>query len=111
MKEIIALIRPNKVDATKKALEALELPAFTGRSVRGRGKAAVNITSGNMLIAKTEMVQKRMFIIATEDKNVDKIVRMIIDVNNTGMPGDGKIFVLPISSSYRVREGRDVESK
>ena len=104
MKEIIALIRPNKVDATKKALEALELPAFTGRSVRGRGKAA------DMLIAKTEMVQKRMLIIAAQDKNVDKIVKAIMMVNNTGMPGDGKIFVLPIASSYRVREGKAVET-
>ena len=110
MKEVIALIRPNKVDATKKALEALELPAFTGRSVRGRGKAAVNITSGDMLIAKTEMVQKRMLIIAAQDKNVDKIVKTIMMVNNTGMPGDGKIFVLPIASSYRVREGKAVET-
>lgn len=111
MKEIIALIRPNKVDATKKALEAIELPAFTGRTVRGRGKAAVDITSGSIFVAKTDMVSKRMMIIAAEDKNVDKIVREIINVNNTGMPGDGKVFVLPICSSYRVREGMPVEAK
>lgn len=109
MKEIIALIRPAKVDATKKALEAIDLPAFTGRSVLGRGKAAVNLISGDLMIAKTELVSKRMMIIAAEDKNVDKIVREIINVNNTGMPGDGKIFVLPILSAYRVSEGVSVK--
>lgn len=105
MKEIIALIRPSKVDDTKKALEAIGLPAFTGRSVMGRGKASVNITTGNILIAKTDMVSKRMMIIAMEDKYIDKIIREIINVNRTGMPGDGKIFVLPICSTYRVSEG------
>ena len=44
MKEIIAIIRPSMVEDTKKALEAVGLPAFTGRKVVGRGKAAVNIT-------------------------------------------------------------------
>ncbi|MDD3137946.1 MAG: P-II family nitrogen regulator [Lachnospiraceae bacterium] len=107
MKEIIALIRPTKVDDTKKALEAIELPAFTGRSVRGRGKAALNITNG-ILVVKTEMVTKRMMIIEAEDKYVNKIVQVIINVNSTGMPGDGRVFVVPVLSTYKVSEGMPV---
>lgn len=105
MKEITALIRPNKVDETKKALAEAGFPAFTGRSVHGRGKASVDVMSENVVIAKTGMVQKRMMIIAAEDADVDKIVQIIINVNHTGMPGDGKIYVVPITSTYRVSKG------
>ncbi|MBQ4529237.1 MAG: P-II family nitrogen regulator [Lachnospiraceae bacterium] len=108
MKEIIALIRPSKIDDTKKALEAIGNPEFTGRKVMGKGKLAVNITQGDIIISKSNMVPKRMFIIAVEDKDVEKVVNTIMYVNNTGMPGDGKIFVLPITSSYRIRTGEKV---
>lgn len=108
MKEIIALIRPSKIEDTKKALEAIGNPQFTGRKVVGRGKVAVNITQGDIILSKSDMVPKRMFIIAAEDKDVEKIVNTIMYVNNTGAPGDGKIFVLPISSSYRIRTGEKV---
>lgn len=108
MKEIIALIRPSKIEDTKKALEAIGTPEFTGRKVIGRGKVAVNITQGDIVLSKSDMVPKRMFIIAVEDKDVEKVVNTIMYVNTTGMPGDGKIFVLPIASSYKIRTGEKV---
>jgi nitrogen regulatory protein PII 2 len=40
-----------------------------------------------------------------DDTAVQKVVKTIIDVNSTGNPGDGKIFVIPILESYRVRDG------
>ena len=52
MKEIIVIIRPAMAEATKKALEAVGLPAFTGRKVLGRGKAAVNITQSDLTVLK-----------------------------------------------------------
>ena len=106
MKEIIAIIRPSMVEDTKKALEAVGLPVFTGRKVVGRGKAAVNITQSNLTMVKSDMVPKRMFIIAVKDEDVDKVIHAVTLVNSTGMPGDGRIFVLPITDTYRISAGR-----
>lgn len=90
----------------KKTLEAVGLPAFTGRKVVGRGKAAVNITQSNLTMVKSDMVPKRMFIIAVKDEDVDKVIHAVTLVNSTGMPGDGRIFVLPITDTYRISAGR-----
>jgi nitrogen regulatory protein PII 2 len=40
-----------------------------------------------------------------EDKDVEKAVETVIEANQTGNPGDGRIFVLPIAEAYRVRDG------
>lgn len=105
MKEITALIRPSKVEDTKAALAAVGIPAFTGRKVFGRGKKGVDIKEGGKVIGKTSILSKRMFIIACEDKDVKKVINTIILVNQTGEPGDGKIFVTPLVESYRISTG------
>ena len=69
MKEIMCIIRLNKVNQTKDALAEAGFPSITCR----------------------------------------KVLETIIDVNKTETPGDGKIFVLPIEESYRVRDGKSGE--
>lgn len=105
MKEITALIRPSKVDDTKQALAAVGLPAFTGRKVFGRGKKAVDVFENGKVVSKSDIVPKRMFIIAVGDDDVKKAVDIIMLVNRTGQPGDGRIFVTPIDESYRISTG------
>lgn len=102
MKEIIAIIRPNKVVETKKALADAGLPGFTGRTVRGRGKEPVDITLPNHIIMKTAMMQKRELIIEVEDEMASKVIDIIMEVNSTGNQGDGRIFVLPVNDSYTI---------
>jgi nitrogen regulatory protein PII 2 len=51
------------------------------------------------------LIPKRWLTIVAPDRLIKKIVDTIIEVNRTGKPGDGKIFVLPISEVYRVRTG------
>ena len=46
-----------------------------------------------------------MLTVVCRDDLVDDVVQTIIDVNQTGNPGDGKIFVLPVSDAVRVRTG------
>ena len=45
-----------------------------------------------------------------DDENVNEVVRKIIEVNQTGHPGDGKIFVSSISEAYRIRTGESGEA-
>ncbi len=109
MKEIIALIRPSKVEDTKKALEAIGLPGMTGRRVMGKGKKPVELSDdeGNLLM-KSYMMPKRKIIIEVDDNDVDKVVTIITLVNSTGAQGDGRIFVLPVLSSYEIRTGKKI---
>ncbi|MDF2537493.1 MAG: nifI5 [Herbinix sp.] len=120
MKEVMAIVRQNKVNVTKEALAETGIPAFTCRRVLGRGKKLIDMTllrsivdsgeipatsQGEYLSETSRLISKRVFTIIVEDSEVNKVVNTIIDVNCTGNAGDGKIFVLPISENYRVRNG------
>ncbi len=120
MKELMAIIRQNKVNVTKEALASAGIPAFTCRKVLGRGKKLIDMTllrsivdsgevpatpTGEYISESQRLISKRVFTMIVEDGDVDKVVNTIMDVNSTGNPGDGKIFILPIYESYRIRNG------
>ncbi len=120
MKEIMAIIRPNKVNATKTALVGAGFPSFTCQVALGRGKKLMDRTLASAIIEEGEipsdsigealseplrLISKRYFTLIVEEEDVEPIVKIICEVNCTSSPGDGKIFVLPINDSYRVRNG------
>ncbi len=120
MKEVMAIVRQNKVNVTKEALANAGIPGFTCRKVLGRGKKLIDMTlltsivdsgiipdgaAGEYLSETTRLIPKRVFTMVVEDTDVKKTVETIMEVNSTGNPGDGKIFVLPILENYQVRNG------
>lgn len=120
MKEVMAIVRLNKVNVTKQALADNGFPAYTCRKVLGRGKKSVDLKLVQTIIEEEELpispltenltevgrlIPKRIFNLIVNDEDVKKVVDTIIDVNSTGNPGDGKIFVLPILDAYRIRNG------
>ncbi|WP_070000133.1 P-II family nitrogen regulator [Cellulosilyticum sp. I15G10I2] len=120
MKEVMAIIRLNKVNQTKEALASAGYPAFTCRKVLGRGKKKVDFSMVESVIADgvipatavgehltegARLIPKRVFTLIVSDDDVEKVVDIIIQTNTTGNPGDGKIFVIPIMESYQVRSG------
>ncbi len=109
MKEIIALIRPEKAEDTKKALEAIGLGAFTGRRVMGKGKMPIDVKDGEgQVIMKSYLLPKRLLVIEAADEDVERIITIITLVNSTGEKGDGRIFVVPVESSYSIHSGEKV---
>ncbi|OIO02579.1 MAG: nitrogen fixation protein NifHD [Desulfovibrionaceae bacterium CG1_02_65_16] len=113
MKEIIAIIRPKKMRATKDALEAAGFPCFLALSVLGRGhqrgiagEVACEIPAelkaqnrpGGM-----KYIPKRLLSIVVPDENVDAVVAAVVTVNQTAQIGDGKIFICPMRDAVRVR--------
>ncbi|EKO39672.1 P-II family nitrogen regulator [Solidesulfovibrio carbinolicus] len=121
MKEIMAVIRMNKMNQTKKALADAGIPAFVAREGYGRGKGLVNqavldgAAAGNeeaiaLLGTKGRLYPKRIISIVVPDNQVKEAVDALISVNKTGQAGDGKIFVLPVSDSVRVRTGEAGEA-
>ncbi len=116
MKEILALVRMNMMNETKNALSEAGVSSFTARKVMGRGKGKVDyhILKGaeagydeaiNQLGPNPKFIPKRMIQVILPDDMVPVAVEAIIRVNQTGHPGDGKIFVLPVLESVRIRTG------
>jgi nitrogen regulatory protein PII 2 len=121
MREIMCFIRANKVNDTKKALAEHGFPAFTCCRCLGRGKKSIDpdllktiLAAGELplspvgenLTEATRLIAKRFFTLIIDDEDVDKAVKTIIDANQTGNPGDGRIFILPILETYHVRTGK-----
>jgi nitrogen regulatory protein PII 2 len=116
MKEIMAIVRINMMNKTKKALAEAGISSVTARDALGRGKGLVdlNLLKGAekgyeeavaQLGQSQRLIPKRIFFIAVPDRLVSKTVKTIIAVNRTGKSGDGKIFVMPLMDSVRVRTG------
>ena len=120
MKEVMAVIRINKINETKRILSENGFPVATCRKVYGRGvkKADYSLIEGmideNVNAPKEaietiseahRLIAKRLLILVVKDDEVDDVVKLIIEVNQTGNMGDGKIFVMPVENAIRVRTG------
>jgi nitrogen regulatory protein PII 2 len=117
MKEIMAVIRINRMNKTKEALSAAGISSFTATGrVLGRGKGQVDFRlfkgaeEGQdeaivQLGQGPKLVPKRLITVVVPDALAGRVIETIISVNKSGNAGDGKIFVLPVQESMRVRTG------
>ena len=120
MKEITAIIRMDMVNKTKEALLKIGIPSMTAIKVMGRGKKKIAYelfesafseddelpkVMAEQLSEVHRLMPKRMIILDVEDAEVAKIVKSIIEVNQNGNPGNGKIFVTTIDEVVRIRTG------
>ena len=113
MKEVLAIIRPDRWIATKAALIRLGLPAFTHKRVHGRGAARglqYLPRQGAEPQTAVTWLPKRMIFWVVEDHQVAPLVGSLVEVNRTGQIGDGKIFVLPLGDAVRIRTGERGEA-
>jgi nitrogen regulatory protein PII 2 len=104
------------MNRTKKALAEAGISSITARDALGRGKGLVDLTllegaekgyeeAVAQLGQSQRLIPKRVFFVVVPDKLVKKTVQTIMDVNRTGKSGDGKVFVMPVADSVRVRTG------
>lgn len=116
MKEIIAILRMNMMNTTKRALADAGIPSMSAREALGRGKGLVDfkVLDGAekgyeeaiaQLGQSHRLIPKRMLLTVVPDKLVEKVVKTIIKTNQTGKAGDGKIFVMPTLDAIRIRTG------
>jgi len=121
MKEVMAIIRMNMMNKTKKALAEAGISSMTAKDVLGRGKGLVDyhLLQGAergyeeaiaQLGQSQRLIPKRLLVVVVQDKLVPKTVNTIIEVNQTGKSGDGKIFVMPVLDSASVRTGEAGDS-
>ena len=114
MKLILAMIRIDKMAATKLALSDAGLPSFTAMQVVGRGKGkggfeksvGLDADQQELIIEMPRLKSKRMITLVVTDEKKELAVETLIKTNQTGKSGDGKIFVTPVEESYTISSGK-----
>jgi nitrogen regulatory protein P-II 1 len=105
LKKIEAIIRPERLEQVKKALEEKGFIAMTVIEVLGRGEQKgikLQYRGGTM---EVDMLPKLKLELYIPDENVDLAMKTICDAGRTGKFGDGRIFVCPVEKSGKVRTG------
>ena len=105
MKKIEAIIRPEKIDEVKRALEASGYPGITITQVEGHGKQKGVTQQWRGEIYKVDLLSKTKVEIVAADKDQERIISAIQKAAGTGNVGDGKIFVSNVDDVIRIRTG------
>jgi len=105
MKLIKTIIRPNKVDDVKDALAALNISGMTVTEVRGHGKQKGHTAIYRGKEYNVSLLPKMEIDVVVSDSIADDAIKAIIGAARTGEIGDGRVFVLPVEESYRIRTG------
>lgn len=110
MKKIEAIIRPEKVDEVRKALEKVGFPGVNLSEVEGHGKQKGVVQQWRGEQYRVELLPKVRLEVVVSDKDVRKIVQAIQDAAKTGSVGDGKIFVSTVEEVIRIRTSETGEA-
>jgi nitrogen regulatory protein P-II 1 len=105
MKQIIAIIKPFKLDEVKEALQEVGLQGITITEARGFGrqKGHTELYRGAEYVV--DFLPKVRIEVVVEDQMVERTVEAIIQAARTGRIGDGKIFIVPVEDVIRIRTG------
>lgn len=110
MKRIIAIIRPDKLEEVKNALEKEGIPGMTVEEVKGRGQQLGITESYRGKDYKVDLLPKKRLEIVVKSNIVDLVVETIVKNAQTGDIGDGKIFISPVEEVVRIRTGEKGEN-
>jgi nitrogen regulatory protein PII len=105
MKLLKAIIRPNKVDDVKDALAKLNISGMTVTEVRGHGKQKGHTAVYRGKEYNVSLLPKMQVEVVVPDTIADEAIRAIVEAARTGEIGDGRVFVLPVLESYKIRTG------
>ncbi len=105
MKKIEAIIREERLEAVKKALEENSYFGMTVSEVSGRGRQKGLPLQWRVGEYRVDLLPKLKIELVILDEDVPTAIDAIIRNARTGEIGDGKIFVLPVESVVRVRTG------
>jgi nitrogen regulatory protein P-II 1 len=105
VKKVEAIIKPFRLDATIEALERAGVRGMTVSDVRGFGqqKGHAELYSGAEVVV--DLVPKVKIEVVVTDSALDDVVRLLASAARTGEVGDGKIFVLDVEQTLRIRTG------
>jgi nitrogen regulatory protein P-II 1 len=105
MRLIKTIIKPERFEFVKKALEDKGFIGMTIMEVRGRGEQkgiSLEYRGGLMTV---DMLPKIQIEIVVKESDVDTIISILTGTARTGKIGDGRIFVIPVEKSIKIRTG------
>src|SRR5512136_1635708 len=105
MKKIETIIRSEKLEDLREALDIQGLSSMTVIEVKGRGAQKGITLEWRVGEYRVEFIPKIKVELVVEETKVDKVVEIILKVCSTGKIGDGKIFISPIEEVIRIRTG------
>lgn len=103
MKMIMAIVRPERLQCVKDGLVDIGVTGVTITHVTGRGsQSGLTFTTrvGDFVVDEIDKVKLE---IVTDDDHVDTVVAKIKEKAETGHPGDGRIFIIPVLESLKIR--------
>ena len=107
MKIVMAIIKPFKLDAVRDALTALGVQGVTVSEVKGYGRQKGHTEIYRGAEYAVAFLPKLKLEIAVDSAVADAVVDAIRQAAGTGQIGDGKIFVVPLERSVRIRTGEE----
>jgi Amt family ammonium transporter len=102
---VTAIIRPDRLSEVKQALAEAEAPSLTVTNVSGRGSQPSKTGQWRGEEYVVDLHQKVKIECVVADTPTEDVIDAIRDAANTGEPGDGKIFVMPIEDAVQIRTG------
>lgn len=108
MMKVEAIIRPERLDQVKKSLEEKGFVGMTVSEVTGRGEQKGIKLQYRGRTMDVDLLPKVKIELVVKDDLVDDLLETISAAARTGKPGDGRIFVIPVARSVRVRTGEEV---
>ena len=105
MKMICAIFRPHRLQDVKEALADLGVVGLTVTDVRGAGRQKGQVERYRGSEYTIDLLAKIKIEVAVLDDQCEEVVQAIRKAAYTGEIGDGKIFILPLDDSVRVRTG------
>ena len=110
MKKIEAIIKPFKLEEVKDALGEVGVEGMTVSEVKGFGRQKGHTEIYRGTEYAVNFLPKIKIEVVVPSKMVDKAVDAIVAAAKTGQIGDGKIFVVPVEQTVRIRTGETNES-
>jgi nitrogen regulatory protein P-II 1 len=107
MKLVVAVIRPESLNAVLESLFRNNVAGLTISRVQGHGGEIERVETYRGTTVKMELTEKVQLDIGVSDHFVEPTVNAIMAAARTGEVGDGKIFVLPVERVYRIRTGEE----
>ena len=110
MKKVEAVVGRTIARVICAALKEAGFSSFMLTNILGRGKVGrgVYVHGGRaapMTNVEEQVLDKSKLELILDDKDVDKVISIIINNAKTGIMGDGKIFVSDIEQVIRIRTG------
>jgi nitrogen regulatory protein PII len=105
MKQIVAIIKPFKLDDVRESLSEVGVAGMTVCEVKGFGrqKGHTELYRGAEYVV--DFVPKMKIEMVVDDDAVDRAIEAINNAARTGKIGDGKIFVTTVEQAVRIRTG------